>query len=145
MPARSVAGMSLDHLASTLEGALVLPGSADFDTARLYHGRTGEPAAVVRVAGVTDVVAALAAARAEGLPVAVRGGGHSNWESLPGALVVDLGDLRRVEVDGGPPAADGARLVHVDGLRPGVRSPTNSAGTASRSAPATPARWASAD
>lgn len=115
MPARSVAGMSLDHLASTLEGALVLPGSADFDTARLYHGRTGEPAAVVRVAGVTDVVAALAAARAEGLPVAVRGGGHSNWESLPGALVVDLGELRRVEVDGGPPAADGARLVHVGG------------------------------
>lgn len=115
MPARSVAGMSLDHLASTLEGALVLPGSADFDTARLYHGRTGEPAAVVRVAGVTDVLAALAAARAEGLPVAVRGGGHSNWESLPGALVVDLGELRRVEVDGGPPAADGARLVHVGG------------------------------
>lgn len=145
MPARSVAGMSLDHLASTLEVALVLPGSADFDTARLYHGRTGEPAAVVRVAGVTDVVAALAAARAEGLPVAVRGGGHSNWESLPGALVVDLGELRRVEVDGGRRRPMALAWCMWTAVRPGVRSPTNSAGTASRSAPATPARWASAD
>lgn len=108
--------MSLHQLASALEGDLVLPDSADFDAARLYHGRSGTPAAVVAVAGVGDVVSAIGAARAEGLPVAVRGGGHSNWESLPGALVIDLRALDEVEVDQATgPAPDGARLVHVGG------------------------------
>jgi len=114
--ARSVADMSLNQLSSTLNGALVLPDSADFDTARLHHGQPGDPAAVVRVADVEDVVAAIAAARKADLPVAVRGGGHSTWESVPGSLVVDLHALDRVDVDEGTPAAsDGTRLVHVGG------------------------------
>lgn len=116
VPARSVAGMSLDQLAATITGSLVLPGSADFDTARLYHGRPGEPAAVAHVGGVDDVVAAIRAAREERLPVAIRCGGHSNWESLPGALVIDLRALNGVVVDGSaPPTAAGTRLVHVGG------------------------------
>ncbi|MCC6498046.1 MAG: FAD-binding protein [Propionibacteriaceae bacterium] len=108
--------MSLDQLAATISGSLVLPGSADFDGARLYHGRAGDPAAVAHVGGVDDVVAAVGAAREERLPVAIRGGGHSNWESLPGALVIDLRALREVVVDqDAAPTADGARLVHVGG------------------------------
>lgn len=108
--------MSLDQLASALSGSLVRPDSPDFDSSRLFHGRPGEPAAVVHAAGVADVAAAVLAAAAAGLPVAVRGGGHSLWESLPGALVIDLGALRAVELDGdAAPAADGARLVHLGG------------------------------
>lgn len=107
--------MSLDQLASELTGSLVLPGSDGFPDARNYHGRSGDPAAVVRVAGPADVAAAVAAARRTGLSVAVRGGGHSNWESVPGALVVDLGALREISVEATPSSPEGARLVHVGG------------------------------
>ncbi|WP_277949601.1 FAD-binding protein [Cellulomonas sp. WB94] len=50
------------------------------------------------------------------MPVAVRGGGHSTWESLPGAVVVDLRALHEVELDDSARALqDGTRLVHVGG------------------------------
>ncbi len=112
--------MSLAQLASTLDGTLdgtlVLPDSADFATSRLFHGRSGDPAAVVHAAGVDDVAAAVLAARAEGLPVAVRGGGHGMWESLPGALVIDLSALDAGEPDEDPdPGAAGTRLVRIGG------------------------------
>ncbi len=107
--------MSLAQLAATLDGTLVLPGSDDFESSRLFHGRPGEPAAVVHVASVADVAAAVLAARAEGLPVAVRGGGHSMWESIPGALVVDLAGLDTVEPDEDPVAGDGTCLVRIGG------------------------------
>ncbi len=108
--------MSLDELTASLTGSLILPGSADFDQARLHHGQAGEPAAVARIAGVDDVVVALRAAREAGLPVAVRSGGHSAWESVPGALVIDLRALHDVQVDeAAPPESDGARLVHLGG------------------------------
>ncbi len=113
--ARSVTRMSIDQLNSTLNGSLVLPGSPDFDRARLHHGMPGDPAAVALVADADDVMAAIAAARREGLPVAVRGGGHSMWESVPGALVIDLHALNSVEVEAAPATADGARLVHIGG------------------------------
>ena len=90
--------MSLDQLSSTLKDILVLPGSTAFDEARLHHGQPGEPAAVARVTDVDDVVAALTAASEAGLPVAVRGGGHGMWETLPGALVVDLRALHDIEI-----------------------------------------------
>lgn len=114
MAARSASTMSLDQLTSTFTGTLILPGSDDFDEARLHHGMPGDPAAVVRVANTDDVVAAIAAAREDSLSVAVRGGGHSMWESVPGALVIDLHALNRIEVDRAP-AADGTRLVRIGG------------------------------
>ncbi len=113
--ARSVADMSLDQLISTFTGSLILPGSADFEDARLHHGQPGDPAAVARVANTDDVVAAISAARDDRLPVAVRSGGHSMWESVPGALVIDLHALDDIEVDQAAPASDGTRLVRVGG------------------------------
>ncbi|HEX5336697.1 MAG TPA: FAD-binding oxidoreductase [Propionicimonas sp.] len=107
--------MSLDQLTSTFTGSLILPGSDDFDEARLHHGMPGDPAAVARVADTDDVVSAIAAAREGALPVAVRGGGHSMWESVPGALVIDLHALNAIEVDEVAPAADGTRLVRLGG------------------------------
>ncbi len=114
MAARSVAVMSLDHLTSTFTGSLILPGSDDFDQARLHHGMPGDPAAVARVADTDDVVSAISAAREGALPVAVRGGGHSMWESVPGALVIDLHALNDIEIDEAP-TADSTRLVRVGG------------------------------
>lgn len=103
--------MTLAELATVLSGSLSVPGSVDFDTARLFHGRAGDPAGVVAAADVPDVVAAIATATRLGLPVAVRGGGHSMWESLPGALVVDLRAMREVEVADAP----GGAVVRIGG------------------------------
>ncbi|MDQ7991219.1 MAG: FAD-binding protein [Propionicimonas sp.] len=107
--------MALAHLSSALDGSLVQPGSADYELSRMVHGRPCEPAAVVHAASVADVARAVVAARAEGLPVAVRGGGHSLWESLPGALVIDLAALDTIELEGGATGPGGTRVVRVGG------------------------------
>jgi FAD/FMN-containing dehydrogenase len=59
------------------------------------------PALIAQCASVADVQAALAYARAEGLPVAVRGGGHSaaGLASIEGGVVIDLRLMNQVEVD----------------------------------------------
>jgi FAD/FMN-containing dehydrogenase len=59
------------------------------------------PAAVARCAGADDVAAAVGVARAAGLAVAVRGGGHNvaGLATTEGGLVVDLSAMRAVEVD----------------------------------------------
>lgn len=106
--------MTLDQLPARLRGRLVLPGTEHFDDARLFHGRPGSPAAVVQAADAADVAAAVTAARDAGLPVAVRSGAHGMWESVPGAVVIDLRALRQVEVTPDP-LPDGTRLVRVGG------------------------------
>ena len=74
-------------------------------TARATFNATVQrrPAVIVRVRSDDDVVAAVVAAGDLGLPIAVRGGGHSvaGHAMADGALVVDLRDRREVTVDPG--------------------------------------------
>ena len=51
--------------------------------------------------GVADIQAAIAFARANGLPIAVRGGGHSTSGSstIDGGMLIDLSLMRGVHVD----------------------------------------------
>jgi len=60
------------------------------------------PAAIARTLGAGDVATAFDFARAEGLEVAVRGGGHNPAGHCvcDGGLVVDLSLMRAVDVDG---------------------------------------------
>ena len=59
------------------------------------------PAAIVRCAGVADVIAAVKLGRASGLPVAVRSGGHSfpGYSVADDALMIDLQPMKGVRVD----------------------------------------------
>ena len=96
-----VAATPLDGTA--LRGRVVAPDSPEYDLARrVWNGSIDRhPSLIVRCAGVADVLAAVQYARASGLPVAVRSGGHS----FPGlsvadhALVIDLSPMKGVRVD----------------------------------------------
>ena len=94
-----------------LRGDVVRPGDASYEELRRVPNAMIDrrPALIARVADADDVAAAIAFARAEGLPLAVRGGGHSGMGVAEGALVIDLRSLSAVDVD------PGARVVRVGG------------------------------
>jgi len=91
------------ELRARVRGEIVQPGDAAYDEARAVYNamHDRQPAAVVRAEGSADVAAAVTFARRHDLPLAVRGGGHSvaGFGTVDGGLVVDLGRMRRVDVD----------------------------------------------
>jgi FAD/FMN-containing dehydrogenase len=94
---------ALDRLGTRLCGEILQPGDPDYDTVRkLWNGMVEKrPAAILRCAGTADVVAALEVARGSGLPLAVRGGGHSigGNSSCDGGLMIDLSPMKAIQVD----------------------------------------------
>ncbi|ONK11657.1 FAD-binding oxidoreductase [Streptomyces sp. MP131-18] len=91
-----------DELDRRTRGRLLPPGAAGFEDAlRLYTASLpGRPAAVLRARSAADVAAAVTTAAAAGVPLSVRGGGHSGagFAVAPGGLMLDLGSLRGVRV-----------------------------------------------
>ena len=87
----------------SIAGTVLMPADTGFDEARAtFNGMLDKhPAAIVQCRSTSDVVAAVRAARAAGLPIAIRGGGHSvaGHCVADGALVVDLRHMRAVTVD----------------------------------------------
>ena len=94
---------SVARLAADFRGELVRPSDPDYDAARrVWNGMIDRyPALIARCAGVADVLAAVAFARAQGLLLAIRGGGHSASGNgvCDGGLVVDLSRLKGIRVD----------------------------------------------
>lgn len=90
-------------LAARLRGPLLGPADPGYDEARSVWNAMIDrrPAAVVRCAGVADIVAALAFAGSEGLRVSIKGGGHNiaGLAVADGALLLDLSPMRGVWVD----------------------------------------------
>ena len=88
----------VDRLRASLHERVTTPDHPDYDGARATFNATVQrrPAVIVRVRDDDDVVAAVVAAGDLGLPIAVRGGGHSvaGHAMADGALVVDLRDRR---------------------------------------------------
>lgn len=121
------------RLDAMLPGRVVLPHAGDYDEARRVWNRAIDrrPAAIVRCAGLDDVRRTIEFARERGTLLALRGGGHSQagHAVCAGGIVLDLGGLRRVDVDPGARlvrAAAGARvadLLDATG-RHGVATPT---------------------
>jgi FAD/FMN-containing dehydrogenase len=105
-------------LARSLTGDLIRPGDQGYDTARLlYNTRFDDirPQAVARCASVDDVRTCVRFAHTTGVPLAVRGGGHSyaGWSTGTG-LVIDLSQLRSIHVGAGTVSAGGgAQLIDV--------------------------------
>jgi len=113
MGAVLIAEEVVSELRADLRGALLRPGDAGYDPARaLWNGMIDRrPGLIARCAGVADVVRAVKLARTQGLPVAVRGGGHNAAGNAlcDDGLVIDLSAMRGIRVD---PAA---RTVRAQG------------------------------
>ncbi|GJF30038.1 oxidoreductase [Kitasatospora sp. NE20-6] len=120
---------TIEELAARVHGTVTGPGDAGYDEARkVYNAMIDrKPAAVVRCAHAGDVIAAVDAARRNGLPLAVRGGSHSvpGYGTCDDGVVADLGGMRGVRVDpvrrtarvdGGATLADLNSAAHAFGL-----------------------------
>ena len=88
-----------------MDGPLLRPGETGYDEhRRSFNGMLDRhPAAIALVESTHDVVEALAFARAQRLPVAVRGGGHSvaGHGLIDGGMTIDLRRMRDVEINAG--------------------------------------------
>jgi hypothetical protein len=101
-----------DDLAG-IRGGIITQDDPQFDSTRaVFNGAVDRhPLAIVRCADVADVLACVAYARDNVLPLAIRGGAHhgGGFGSWDDALVIDLGGLRSTTVDpeAGTVRADG--------------------------------------
>jgi FAD binding domain/Berberine and berberine like len=97
------ADASYDALRTAFSGELTTPDDAGYEAARrVWNGNIDRrPAFVARCRGVADVQAALAYARDSGIPLSVRGGGHSapGYGTNDGGLVLDLSPMKGIRVD----------------------------------------------
>jgi FAD/FMN-containing dehydrogenase len=98
-----IAESALQALRASLRGPVVMPQDVDYDDVRRIHNAMIDrrPAAIVRCAGVADVVAAVKFARQSTLRVAVRGAGHNiaGTALCEGGVVIDLSRMKSVRVD----------------------------------------------
>ncbi len=94
---------SLADLRQCHRGPLISPEDAGYNPGRItFNGMIDRrPALITRPLDVDDVVAAVTYGAGEGLPIAVRGGGHSVAGHCigDGSVVVDLRLMRSVTVD----------------------------------------------
>jgi FAD/FMN-containing dehydrogenase len=110
---KTVESIGLDELRSSFAGTVIAPGGPEYDAARVCFNALVDrrPAVIARCSGPEDVAISFDYARANGLDIAVRGGGHNPAGHclVDGGLVIDLSQLRGVEVD-----VD-ARVARADG------------------------------
>jgi FAD/FMN-containing dehydrogenase len=94
---------SVRELQSQLPGAVLTAGEPNYETARQIWNSAFDkrPAVIVRATSTQDVVRTVLFARSEGLPLAVRGGGHSiaGFSTCDGGMVLDLSSMNDVQVD----------------------------------------------
>ncbi|MCK2221131.1 FAD-dependent oxidoreductase [Actinomadura sp. ATCC 31491] len=138
--ARGAAAPDWAGLRGRLSGSLVRPADAGYAAARRLFNPAYDrirPGGVAYCESAADVAACLAFARAGGIPVTARSGGHSyaGWSTGTG-LVVDLSRMNAVSHAGGhaggrATVGAGARLIDVyDRLaRSGVSVPAGSCPT----------------
>ncbi|HEX6762081.1 MAG TPA: FAD-binding oxidoreductase [Gaiellaceae bacterium] len=109
----STAGERFEELRAGFSGSLHEPDAEGYDDARRVHNGLIDrrPALIARCRNTADVADAIRFARAHGLEVCVRGGGHNvaGRAVADDALMIDLSPMRGIRVD---PAA---RTVRAQG------------------------------
>ena len=94
-------GIGYDAVPAALRATAVEPGDKAYPKVRSTYMRSGSPGLVLRP-GTTEVAEALAFARKQKVPLAVRSGGHgiSGRSTNDGGIVIDLSRLDSVSVTG---------------------------------------------
>lgn len=99
----NVSSSAVDELKSAIRGQVLLPDDPTFEQARsIWNAMIDRhPAIIVRCAGVADVRQGVAFARENGLPLAIRGGGHNIGGSAlcDDGVVLDLSQMKSVRID----------------------------------------------
>lgn len=93
----------ISELRDRVRGRVIDPAADGYDDMRtvFYRAYDRRPAVIVRPVDARDVSTVVSLARATGTEVAVRSGGHSvaAHGSTEGGIVIDLRDMRDIEVD----------------------------------------------
>ncbi|HEV8246892.1 MAG TPA: FAD-dependent oxidoreductase, partial [Polyangiaceae bacterium] len=98
--------IDLGNLRPRFRGELITAADgARYDAARTVFNAMFDrrPALIARPTGVADIISALAFTRELGLPLAVRGGGHSvaGYSTLDDGVVIDVGAMKGIRVQPG--------------------------------------------
>ncbi|MEA2609998.1 MAG: hypothetical protein QOJ75_2241, partial [Chloroflexota bacterium] len=101
-PSSRPSAASIERLATGLTGQIIRPQDAGYDAARtVFSGDIDRrPAIIARVAGATDVARVVSFAREQGVPLAIRSGGHGlGFGACEGGVVLDLREMKGLEID----------------------------------------------
>ena len=114
--------VSVDALRKGFAGTVLGPDDAGYDQARaLWNGDIDRrPSVIAQCTSAADVATAISHARAEGLEITVRGGGHSfaGHGVCDHGIMIDLSPMRAVRVDADAKRArcqGGATWADLDG------------------------------
>lgn len=95
--------IEFESLRGRFRGELIRPDDSGYDDARkIWNGSIDRhPALIAKCADAADVAAAVEVATAAGVPVAVRGGGHSfpGHSICDAGMVIDLAPMKAIRVD----------------------------------------------
>jgi FAD/FMN-containing dehydrogenase len=118
----TISDSAMKLLSNTFSGDLVGPGDPTYDEDRkVFNGLIDRrPALIARARSAQDVAETVRFATSEGLPLAVRGGGHgiAGFAMIDGAVVADCSLMNDVRVDPSARtilAGAGCRWRDVDG------------------------------
>jgi len=93
----------VEQVRADFRGEIVEPSDARYDDLRgVFNGMFDRrPAVILRPYGAADVIRGIGLARMSGLPLAIRGGGHSvaGFSSVEGGIVLDLRAMKGIRVD----------------------------------------------
>lgn len=103
MSAAPASGDMVAELARSFAGEILHPGDPGYEQARRVHNGLVDkrPALIARCRGLADIADAVRFARAQGLEVAIRGGGHNvaGRATVDDGLMIDLSPMKGIFVD----------------------------------------------
>lgn len=106
-----ITSMAIPNLQARLRGDVIFPDDERYDRSRrVWNGRIDRyPSLIVYCADSNDILTAIDFARSVGLPITVRGGGHSmvGLSVCNGGVIIDLSRMKGITID---PLARTARV-----------------------------------